>query len=173
MPFLSKSHAAGNSAAKVEEDLLLELLEQDRDLSNALIYLVNSLRGAPWLRESATGFAIRSIRLGYILPREIWKIWSEYLSGLTLPESYDIPRWELQQKEGGCFFLIERAPGYMIWTAPAKNENPEVDAIIRWVRPRRWEQRILACISERHLRKACRRILRFFKRRYWRKISHC
>lgn len=173
MPFLSKSHAAGIFASQVEENLLLELLDQDRDLSNALVFLVKSLRGAPWRRETATGFAIRSIRLGFIVPREIWKIWAEYLSGLILPESRDIPRWELQQKEGGCFFLIERAPGYMVWTAMEKKENHEADAVIRWVTPRHWEQRILACISERHLRKACRRILRFFKRRYWRKSRHC
>ncbi|MFZ4774262.1 MAG: hypothetical protein ACOYM3_02795 [Terrimicrobiaceae bacterium] len=170
MHFLSKSHAAGLNAPHVEDDLLLELLEQDRELSKALIFLVKTLRAAKWQRERATGFAIRSIRLGYIVPREIWKIWAEYLSGLSLAEGCDIARWELQQKEGGCFFLIERAPGYMVWTGNSKTEVQEADAVVRWVRPRRWEQRLLACISERHLRKACRRILRFFKRRYWPKI---
>lgn len=170
MPFLSKIHTPAWSAAHVEEDLLLELLEQDRELSKALTFLVKSLRNAEWHREKATGFAIRSIRLGYIVPREVWKVWAEYLSGLILADADNVARWELQQKEGGCFFLVERAPGYLVWTGGTKSDVQEADSVVRWVRPRRWEQRILARIPERHLRKACRRILRFFNRRAWRKI---
>jgi len=146
------------------EELIREMLEEDYRLSNALVFIHSRLRETEWRLDPVRNVSRRKICLGKIVPRDVWEIWEEYLAGLVLGGRGDVARWELEQNRSGCFFLVEAGPAYLATQHGPLPVAESSESIIRWVKPRRWDQRFLADIRNPLLRKQVRRIFRLIRR---------
>jgi len=151
---------------ETEDELVVEMLREDWRLTSALLFLSSKLKETEWRLVRNTNLARRKICLGKIVPGDVWEVWDEYLNGQPLGGHRDVLRWELEQQPSGCFFLVESGPAYLARSTHYDPQNlDKPDPIIRWLRPRRWDQALLASIHNPRLRKIVRRFLRLFKYR--------